>query len=85
MVNKLRRKVTIYNSDGTLSDQEDHNLIGKHLKIEGPFFTDDELEDSCSRYRDFMKDFKSHYIDDYDKIRKWSVSDKITKDDGNEL
>lgn len=70
MVDKPKRKVTIYNSDRTLADPKDHNLIGKHVKIEGPFLTKEELEDSRRRGEEFMKGFKSHYVEDPDEIRR---------------
>lgn len=72
MEKKTKRKVTVYNPDGSLADLKDHNLIGKHVVIEGPYFTEEELEDSRRRTREFMKGFKSRYIDDDEELRKES-------------
>lgn len=70
MDDKQKRKVTIYNADGTLADPKDHNLIGKRVKVEGQFFTDEELEDSRRQGEEFMKGFESHYTEDQDEIRR---------------
>lgn len=69
MTDKIKRKVTIYNVDGTLADPKDHNLIGKHVRIEGSFLTEEELEESRRCGEEFMKGFKSHYIDDPNEIK----------------
>lgn len=75
MVDKPERKVTVYNADGSLADLSDHNLIGKHVKIEGPFLTEEELEDSRRRCHEFMKGFKSRYIGDNEELRRQSGFD----------
>lgn len=84
MVDKPKRKVTIYNADGTLADSGDHNLIGKHVMIEGPLFTEEELEDSRRRGEEFMKGFKSHYVEDPDEIRRLFGPGPKDKEDGDE-